>query len=563
MVVEVSKNATWANVAEFISRRTSSDPTKLILAEIWQKKFYKFFEPRGCVAEDNVSDADTLGCFQLEEKPTNFPAPQKSRRSYQSYGHHDDIPVGHSPLADKMLVSVFHRKPKLGSSQKEYFGDPTLVILTREESRDRDSIMKRCLSRIEGMTSRDFLREDESDPDDAIQTRSIDGEDGVVNITLQKPVANMLKPETSISPGIRHLFDIKLGTSRTQMVPTGSEGFGIDPNALLVGLGIKEATTFAAGPVQVTPPTSDEDEPTIVPSLDDESSDGLPEVEQIVQPPIDPVEQEPARRKGKSILYKNRRGDGQSSIEPERPTDGQLVHLGQSLVLDWTKDGYDALFAGADSMTDSRGRPTWTNLPIHSDAELEAKQKARASKRKTGFSLGDCLDEFRKPEILSENDAWYCPRCKEHRRASKTFELWKAPDILVIHLKRFSTQGRFNNKLDFMVDFPLDGLDLSSRLARDQEGKSPVYELFAVDNHYGGLGGGHYTAFAKNFVDQNWYEYNGEWSFSLKHRVCNTVVIHSVDPYSFARVYVKEVNMVVIIVARTGRSGVYLMPIWS
>ena len=26
----------------------------------------------------------------------------------------------------------------------------------------------------------------------------------------------------------------------------------------------------------------------------------------------------------------------------------------------------------------------------------------------------------------------------------------------------------------------------------------PIYDLYAISNHYGGLGGGHYTAFAKN-----------------------------------------------------------------
>lgn len=31
----------------------------------------------------------------------------------------------------------------------------------------------------------------------------------------------------------------------------------------------------------------------------------------------------------------------------------------------------------------------------------------------------------------------------------------------------------------------------------------PEYELYAVSNHYGGLGGGHYTAFAKN--KDKWY----------------------------------------------------------
>lgn len=34
----------------------------------------------------------------------------------------------------------------------------------------------------------------------------------------------------------------------------------------------------------------------------------------------------------------------------------------------------------------------------------------------------------------------------------------------------------------------------------------PIYDLYAVSNHYGGLGGGHYTAYAKN--GEQWYDFN-------------------------------------------------------
>ena len=33
-----------------------------------------------------------------------------------------------------------------------------------------------------------------------------------------------------------------------------------------------------------------------------------------------------------------------------------------------------------------------------------------------------------------------------------------------------------------------------------------IYDLYAVTNHYGGLGGGHYTAFAMN--NNSWYCFN-------------------------------------------------------
>ncbi len=32
---------------------------------------------------------------------------------------------------------------------------------------------------------------------------------------------------------------------------------------------------------------------------------------------------------------------------------------------------------------------------------------------------------------------------------------------------------------------------------------APEYELYAISNHYGGLGGGHYTAYAKN--GEKWF----------------------------------------------------------
>lgn len=193
-----------------------------------------------------------------------------------------------------------------------------------------------------------------------------------------------------------------------------------------------------------------------------------------------------------------------------KPDGGPLIRPGEGIVFDWSEQAYDALFGGDPKQPESmRGAPTWTNVEHVPDPELAKRRQQRQSKKKRGITLNECLDEFGKEEILSENDAWYCPRCKEHRRASKKFELWKAPDILVMHLKRFSANRGFRDKIDVLVDFPVEGLDLTGRVAAPEEGKSLVYDLFAVDNHYGGLGGGHYTAFAKNFLTGEWYEYNG------------------------------------------------------
>lgn len=194
------------------------------------------------------------------------------------------------------------------------------------------------------------------------------------------------------------------------------------------------------------------------------------------------------------------------------PDGGPLIRLGEGLVVDWDDNAWDMVFGGGDSLSSnaSQGEPTCVRMEKLSDPALDQKRKTRQSRRSKGITLEECLDEFEKSEVLSEQDTWYCPRCKEHRRASKKFDLWKTPDILVVHLKRFSSSGYRRDKLDVLVDFPIENLDLTSRVIDKEDGKQEVYDLIAVDDHFGGLGGGHYTAWAKNFVDGNWYNYNGK-----------------------------------------------------
>ena len=57
------------------------------------------------------------------------------------------------------------------------------------------------------------------------------------------------------------------------------------------------------------------------------------------------------------------------------------------------------------------------------------------------------------------------------------------------------------NKLDTFVNFPVHNLDLNKYLKHKPcTTESYVYELYAISNHYGGLGGGHYSAYAKVLI---------------------------------------------------------------
>uniref|UniRef100_A0A8C1XHU6 Ubiquitin carboxyl-terminal hydrolase 15 n=1 Tax=Cyprinus carpio TaxID=7962 RepID=A0A8C1XHU6_CYPCA len=127
--------------------------------------------------------------------------------------------------------------------------------------------------------------------------------------------------------------------------------------------------------------------------------------------------------------------------------------------------------------------------------------------KKSFFKLKDCIELFTTKEKLGADDPWYCPHCKQHQQATKKLDLWSVPPVLVVHLKRFSYSRYMRDKLDSLVDFPLRDLDMSEFLINPNAGPCR-YDLIAVSNHYGGMGGGHYTAFAKNKEDQKWYSFD-------------------------------------------------------
>jgi ubiquitin carboxyl-terminal hydrolase 4/11/15 len=133
-------------------------------------------------------------------------------------------------------------------------------------------------------------------------------------------------------------------------------------------------------------------------------------------------------------------------------------------------------------------------------------------------------------EQLGEDDLWYCPRCKKHQQATKKFDLWEAPDILVVHLKRFSNSRIMRDKIDTFVDFPIEGLDLEGMVGERRVAKKLmaegvdieelglqnlddplIYDLFGVDEHMGGLGGGHYRAYAINHLSERWYHFDDSY----------------------------------------------------
>lgn len=109
-----------------------------------------------------------------------------------------------------------------------------------------------------------------------------------------------------------------------------------------------------------------------------------------------------------------------------------------------------------------------------------------------------------------------CEKCHLQCKQEIQQRLTELPPVLVIVLKRFdynihSSYGVHSfasqNKVSDYVDFPLEGLDLSSYVLNSIPA---VYDLICVCNHSGSSFFGHYYAYCRTVVgeDTQWMEFN-------------------------------------------------------
>jgi len=153
-------------------------------------------------------------------------------------------------------------------------------------------------------------------------------------------------------------------------------------------------------------------------------------------------------------------------------------------------------------------RILWINPDGYRDeieTEVHSLQRQESARHNT-LSIHACLKKFCETERLDDMNMVYCSQCKQHHNSLKTTSIWKLPDQLIIHLKRFSYGGDFADKVKTPVAFPLVGLDLSPYMVDQEQKDDCIYDLYGVSNHSGFLAGGHYTAYVRSLTDGRWWE---------------------------------------------------------
>jgi ubiquitin C-terminal hydrolase len=201
-------------------------------------------------------------------------------------------------------------------------------------------------------------------------------------------------------------------------------------------------------------------------------------------------------------------GGTKSSINEEQPfpfscmrTIGNFVNARHAIALHWREPPLDKSYIPKTFVD----HPILYQAPptaIHkSSTDVKNESNAHASKNNPGsggMDLSVCLTEFCKTQKLELAECWRCPRCKEFREGKQHMDIWRLPDLLTFHIKRFNCSARWREKITTKVNFPLTGLDMSDWCHSESVCvDNVVFDLIGVMNHYGGMTGGHYVATCK------------------------------------------------------------------
>lgn len=121
----------------------------------------------------------------------------------------------------------------------------------------------------------------------------------------------------------------------------------------------------------------------------------------------------------------------------------------------------------------------------------------------------DCLKKFLDVETLTGSDQWHCEKCKANVDATKKFDIWKLPPVLVLHLKRFEFDAKkmLFEKTENCLRMKISGLDLSGYCESTQR-DGAMYNVVCVANHSGKYGSGHYTATCRVGGDAPWHRFD-------------------------------------------------------
>ena len=116
-------------------------------------------------------------------------------------------------------------------------------------------------------------------------------------------------------------------------------------------------------------------------------------------------------------------------------------------------------------------------------------------------TITECFEYYQRPEYMTGQNQIYCNRCKQMANSVNSTSLIVGPKILIINFNR----GK-GLQYDIKINFD-EYIDINPFIY--YKNTPCKYQLIGVVTHYGPSSmSGHFIAFCKSFVDNNWYKYN-------------------------------------------------------
>uniref|UniRef100_A0A8C7ZNK1 ubiquitinyl hydrolase 1 n=1 Tax=Oryzias sinensis TaxID=183150 RepID=A0A8C7ZNK1_9TELE len=470
----------------------------MVVADVFNHRFYKIYN-----ADESLScilDRDDIFVYELAQGPQEeqvlLALYLRERSHYRDYGSGSSS-YGTSLFGHPLLLNV----PQSSCSREELYSlflqrlaryvrtpDPSeeLEEEVEEEEDDEEELYK---SQTNGISDDEQERAEAAGPS---HTPNCGGSSS--NSQSDGTAAPDLQPDGNQTPAAAEREDAE--TSNGSGVPAdpgpsdpGQCAGGNEASSAEEGMNAC-ADQSAAGCTEAAPEQPCE-------TTEEENTESKQEGACSPSPPPNenPAKRRACRQRRKKNLFTIQAVNSNGTTERGTGDGGSAVSFSSQpyVAIDWDPDMKKRFYNENEA----------EKYVKHSSMEVPQQQAT--------VQLQECIELFTTVETLEEENPWYCPVCKKHQLATKKLDLWSLPEVLIIHLKRFSYTKFTREKLDSIVDFPLRDLDFSDFLLRkslSSEEPPSRYDLIAVSNHYGGLRDGHYTSYAKNKDNAQWYYFD-------------------------------------------------------
>ncbi|KAM6930127.1 ubiquitin carboxyl-terminal hydrolase 11 [Lycodopsis pacificus] len=490
--VVVPKAGKVSDLCSALSEMTNLPSTQMVVADVFNHRFYKIYNADECLS--CILDRDDIFVYELsvleeqQEEQVLLALYLRERSHYRDYGSGSSS-YGTSLFGHPLLLSV----PRSCCSREELYKlflqrltryvrppGPSEELEEEEEDEEEEELYK---TQTNGIS--DEEEQEDAEKAGPSQTQPCCGGSSTNSQSDESAAAKRPPDVNHAQPSL----DDGDTEPENQTEPVCSAGTSnTDANAVT-------PSGDSSGTADAEPPAEQPQPPCETTEEEEKEEDKQEEA----CSPSPPANEQPAKRKAcrkrRKSLFTIQAVNSNGTTERGTGEGGSAVSFSSQpyVAIDWDPEMKKRFYNENEA----------EKYVKHASMEVPQQQ--------TTVQLQECIELFTTVETLEEENPWYCPVCKKHQLATKKLDLWSLPEVLIIHLKRFSYTKFTREKLDSIVDFPLRDLDFSGCLLRKSlsNGEPPSrYDLIAVSNHYGGLRDGHYTSYAWNKDNGQWYYFD-------------------------------------------------------